>query len=149
DVAITWKVDPKLTLLTDLNYAYDSGFKASAWGIAQYATYQLNDLFKLVGRIEIFRDKCANGFCFVAAFPNNTDFVDAQLGNPNTSFSPTGGNSATYSELTLGVNITPPVPKLIEGLVIRPEFRVDHALSGPKPFDVVGGLGTKRTQFTL
>ena len=151
DVAITWKATDKLTFLTDLNLAHDGGFGATAGGIAQYVTYQLNDMFKLVGRAEIFRDGCNNGFCFVGAFPDSSwDFVDAQLGNPNTSFSPTGGQSATYGSLTLGVNVFPPVPKAIEGTVIRPELRVDHILAGPPAFDTNGGtLGTKRTAFTI
>jgi hypothetical protein len=151
DIAITWKVDDKLTLMTDINLIHDTGFDATGFGIAQYATYQLNDMFKLVARAEIFRDGCKNGFCYVGAFPDSSwDFVDAQLGNPNSSFSPTGGQGATYGAITLGANITPPVPKLIEGTVIRPEIRIDHALAGPRPFDTNGGtLGTKRTAVTL
>lgn len=151
DVAITWKVTDKLTLLTDLNLIHDTGFDASALGIAQYATYQINDMFKLVGRAEVFRDSCGKaGFCFVGAFPGNTDFVDAQLGNTNTSFSPTAGHSATYGSITVGLNITPPVPKMIEGTVIRPELRYDRVLDGAKPFDTNGGtVGTKHGAFTL
>jgi hypothetical protein len=151
DVAITWKVNDKLTLLTDLNLIHDSGFDASAYGIAQYATYQFDDMFKFVVRGEIFRDSCNNGFCFVGAFPDSSwDFVDAQLGNVNTSFSPTGGKSATYGAITLGVNITPPFTGYFAGTVFRPEIRIDHALDGPRPFDTEGGtLGTSRTSFTL
>lgn len=150
DVAITWKLDDRLTLLTDLNLIHDTGFDATAGGIAQYVTYQINDMFKFVARAEIFRDGCNNGFCYVGVFPGNTDFVDAQLGNVNTSFSPSGLQPVTYGAITLGLNITPPVPKAIEGTVIRPEFRIDHALAGPRPFDVNdANLGTKRTSFTI
>jgi hypothetical protein len=52
DVTIVWKATDKLTLTTDLNYIRDDGFNATGGGVAQYATYALNDWLKITGRGE-------------------------------------------------------------------------------------------------
>src|SRR6266568_9422881 len=72
DVTVIWKATDKLTLTSDLNYIRDDGFNATGYGVAQYATYAINDWLKITGRGEIWRDN--NGF-FVASFPGNLDFV--------------------------------------------------------------------------
>ena len=56
-----------------------------------------------------------------------------------------GGGATTYGALTLGLAIKPPVPKQIEGLVIRPEVRYDTSLNNTTPF----GGGTKGSQWTF
>jgi Putative beta-barrel porin-2, OmpL-like. bbp2 len=140
DLTAVWKVNDKLTLTTDLNYARDEGFGATGGGVAQYFAYQLYDWLAIVGRGEIWRDN--NGF-FVAAFPGNLDFVKIEHGDP-TGVAISGG-STTYGALTLGLNIKPPVPKQIAGLVIRPEIRYDTSLNGTTPF----AAGTKSSQFTF
>jgi len=132
DLVATWKVNDKLTSTTELNFIRDDFFHASAGGVATYVTYALNDQLSIGGRAEVFRDD--QGF-FVAAFPSSNDFLNAQEGRPNLSFS---GGKTTYGALTLGVNYKPPgIPKMFDGLVIRPEFRWDQALqtSTVKPFD--------------
>jgi hypothetical protein len=139
DVTITWKVNDRLTLITDLNYARDDFAPAEGYGVAQYVAYKINDVFKIVARGEIWRDK--DGF-FVGAFPGNLDFVNFQRGFPATVI---GGGSTTYGALTLGLNITPPVSKAFEGFVIRPEIRYDTSLNGTTPF----AAGTKASQFTF
>jgi hypothetical protein len=140
DITITWKVNDKLTLITDLNYIRDDGFDVSGYGVAQYVAYTVNDQLKIVARGEIWRDN--EGF-FVAAFPGNLDFVRFAHGNPiATAIS---GGATTYGALTFGLNIKPPVPKEIEGLVIRPEIRYDASLNGSTPF----AAGTKSSQFTF
>ena len=68
----------------------------------------------------------------MAAFPGDFDFVNAERGLPSTSIT---ASRTTYGAVTVGVNYKPEVPKAIEGLVIRPEFRIDDALSGNKPFN--------------
>lgn len=150
DLVATYKINDKLTSITELNFIADDGpadyvgssqVHPKAGGVAQYLTYALNDMFTLVGRGEIFRD--ANGF-FVGAFPGNSDFVNVEKGSPNTAFLPSP-SPTTYGELTVGVTIKPPVPKLFEGLMVRPELRVDSALGGnQKPFND----GTSSTQVT-
>jgi hypothetical protein len=131
DITTTYKATDKLTLTTDLNYVEDDGARAIGYGVAQYATYALSDQWTLVGRGEIWRD---NGNFFVTADPGYFDAANAQRGLTNTAYS--APHATTYSELTLGANYKPEVPKSLEGLVIRPEFRVDHSLNGTKPFNV-------------
>lgn len=141
DITTTWKISDALTSITDLNLIRDDGAKAWGYGAAQYLTYQFNDLLSVGGRAEIWRD--ANGF-FVGAFPGNTDFLNAQLGEPATVI---GGGKTTYFALTLGVNIKPPVPKALNGFVIRPEIRFDHSLNGTQPFGSADR--TQQGQFTI
>jgi len=140
DVTVIWKATDKLTLTTDLNYIRDDGFNATGYGVAQYATYAINDWLKITGRGEIWRDN--NGF-FVASFPGNLDFVGIEHGNPlATAIS---GGATTYGALTVGLAIKPPVPKELEGLTIRPEIRYDASLNNTTPF----GGGTKSSQWTF
>jgi hypothetical protein len=134
DVAITWKITDKLTSMTDLNYAYDAGFGAEAYGVAQWLTYQFNDYFSLGIRGEIFRDD--DGF-FVLQSGNNEDFIKLQRGiglgiDPRTVF----GGDTTYAEVTFGANIRLP-GALKDRVLIRPEIRYDSAIAGArnKPYD--------------
>ncbi len=138
----TLKVNDKLTLITDLNFARDDGFRATGGGVAQYIAYTVNDWLKLVGRGEIWRDN--NGF-FVAAYPGNLDFVKFEHGDPTAVV--IGGGRTTYGALTAGLAITPPVPTnpYIKNLIIRPEIRYDTSLNGTTPF----AAGTKGSQFTF
>jgi hypothetical protein len=134
DVVVTLKWNDDLTFVTELNYIKDDitipGLShPDAYGVSQYVTYVLNDMFTLQARGEIWRDN--NGF-FAAAFPANFDFTNLGRGLPNTAFN---GGKATYEEITLGVNITPPgIPDMFKGLKIRPEVRYDHA-DQAKPFN--------------
>ena len=54
----------------------------------------------------------------------------------------------TYGEVTVGLNIKPShLPKIIDGLNIRPEIRYDHAFAGGFPF---GGVPlTSKDQVTI
>jgi putative OmpL-like beta-barrel porin-2 len=129
DITTTWKINESLTAITDINFIHDDGLHASGGGVAQYLTYTLSDQWSVTGRAEVWRDDKG---VFVAKFPANFDAVNAARGFPNTAV---GGGKTTYGELTLGANYKPPVPKLFEGLVIRPELRFDDALNGTKPFN--------------
>ena len=137
DITVIWKTTQSLTFTTDINHIRDDGLKASGWGVAQYATYAVNDRLSLGVRGELWRD---NDGTFVAAFPDNFDFINAQMGFPNTMIP---GPKTTYGAITLGANIKPPVEKRFEGFVIRPEVRYDWSSNGT-PFDA----GTKDHQFT-
>jgi hypothetical protein len=141
DLTAVWTVNDKLTLTTDLNYIRDNGFNAEGYGAAQYATYAINDWLKVVGRAEVWRD--ANNF-FVAAFPGYFDYVNAQYGLPNTSYT---GGVTTYGALTLGLNITRPVLGVpyVKTIIMRPEIRYDLALNGMTPFNNL----TRSAQVTL
>jgi hypothetical protein len=138
DITVVWKATKALTLMTDLNHIRDDGLKASGWGVAQYATYTVNDRLSLGVRGELWRD---NDGAFVAAFPGNLDFINAQMGFPNTAIA---GPKATYGAITVGANIKPPVEKRFEGFVMRPEVRYDWSSNG-MPFDA----GTKDHQLTI
>jgi hypothetical protein len=149
DVTAIWKVTDKLTLTTDLNYIREDGFNATGYGVAQYFAYTINDVYKIVGRAEYWRDN--QGF-FVAAFPGNLDFVKFEHGDPTAVAIFSGGPAGlpvpvTYGALTLGLNITPSVPtgSWIKGLIFRPEIRYDTALNNATPF----AAGTKGSQFTF
>ena len=97
---------------------------------------------RAIAKRVIWRD--AQGF-YVAAFPGNQDAIHVQKGLANTSY---GAGTATYGAITLGLNFKPTgLPKMIDGLTIRPEIRYDRALAGGTPFD--GNPGTKKGQFTF
>ncbi|MDQ6870301.1 MAG: porin [Pseudomonadota bacterium] len=160
DITTTWKINDSWTLINDLNYIRDDGFKATGYGIAQYAVYTVNDWLKIVGRAEVWRDN--NNF-FVAAFPGNFDFVNAEHGFINTAIpgGPAGGGT-TYFEITGGLNLAPALPQgfpVLKSITFRPEVRYDASLNNTTPFDgqsVPGGrhfagfgAGTKSSQFTF
>jgi hypothetical protein len=140
DAVITYKFNDKLTSITELNYIRDDGVGATGGGVAQYFTYVLTPEVTAGVRGEVWRDN--NGF-YVAAFPGNLDYIDAATGRLNGSF---GGYVTTYGAITLGVNFKPAkLPKMIDGLVFRPEVRYDRALAGANPFD----SGHSVDQFTF
>ena len=138
DVVVTWKVNDKMTVAGEIDYARDEfggiitrgrPTAANAFGVAGYVSYATSDTLTLNARVEVFRDD--NGF-FVARFPGNYDNVNAQKGLANTSVAAV---PATYGSITLGLTYKPPVPAVITGLVIRPEVRFDQSLGGNKTFN--------------
>src|SRR2546423_1756382 len=131
-ITTTWKITDKLTSITDLNYTHDDGADASAYGVAQYLTYAINDEITAKLRGEIWRD--AQGF-FAAQFADSHDPMRALEGAAITDPRTVGGGRTTYSALTIGLDIKPPVPKPLSGLTIRPELRVDHSFSDTRPFN--------------
>jgi hypothetical protein len=140
DAYLTWKATDALTFVTDVNWIrddfagyYTKGAPAAAngYGIAQYVSYTLSDTVTFNARAEVYRDD--NGF-FVFGFPGNTDFVRGELGLSNGSYSFVAGKPMTYGEITVGLTFKPTLPAPITGLLIRPELRVDDALSGGRPF---------------
>jgi len=145
DIVVTWKVNDSFTLATEANWIRDNfdgiftkgvPSSANAFGIAQYGSYTLSDTVTFNARAEIFRDD--NGF-FVAAYPNNVgrfnnNFVGGELGLPGSVAVGTGGVGTTYGEITIGLTFHPNLPAPITGLLIRPELRVDSALTGGHPF---------------
>ena len=142
DIVATYKYSDALTLVTELNFIRDDSFHAQAYGIAEYFKYTLSDQLALVGRGEIYRDN--NNF-FVAGFPGNNDFVNLERGFPLQKALVTASAPTTYSEFTLGLNITPAMPDPIQGLNIRPEIRYDRSLNGTTPYN----NGTQDGQFTF
>jgi hypothetical protein len=137
DITTTWKVNSKLTSITDINYIYDealnAGDAAKGYGITQYLVYALDESFTLVGRAEVWRD--ANGI-FVAQSGNNVDWLRGLDGQPALSARSVTGGVTTYGAITLGVNIKPALGvSQIKGFVIRPEVRYDASLNGTRPFN--------------
>jgi hypothetical protein len=132
DIAITWKITDKLTSTTDINYAYDGGADAKAYGVAQYLTYAINQRLTAKIRGEIWRDD--QGF-FAEQFADPGDPMRALDGEPTIDPRTVGGGPTTYGALTIGLDIKPPVPKPLTGLTIRPELRVDHSFSDTTPFN--------------
>jgi Putative beta-barrel porin-2, OmpL-like. bbp2 len=146
DITTTWKVTKDFTSITDLNLVVN-GTEGGKWGggVAQYFTYSLNDWLQLGFRGEIFRD--SGGF-FVVQYRDNNDYLHIALQGRAVPFDPSdySGGDTTYLELTWGVTLKPPMPKPVQGLLIRPEVRYDQALTTAfKPFDDA----TKRNQVTL
>lgn len=144
DANITWKATDKLTFTGEANYVHDDALGGvDAYGFAGYATYQFDDWIKIGGRAEIFRDN--NNF-FVAAFPNNLDFVSFEHGYLNTAFAAPA--ATTYAEFTGGVTITPVLPKSVQylkGVIFRPEVRYDTSLNNTTPY----AGGTKSSGVTF
>ncbi len=142
DVVVSWKVSERLTSVTELNYVRDDGLKAEGGGVAEYLTWRLSPIVAASLRAEVWRD--AQGR-FVAGYPGNLDYINAEEGRPNGSYA---GGPATYGALTLGLSVTPAhLPWLIHGLTVRPEIRYDRALGGGKPFG--SSPGTSRDQATV
>jgi hypothetical protein len=131
-ITATWKITDKFTSITDLNYTHDDGAEASAYGVAQYLTYALNDKITAKIRGEIWRD--AQGF-YAAQFAESHDPMRALGGQRTIDPRTVGGGRTTYGALTVGLDIKPPVPKPFAGLTIRPELRVDHSFSETRPFN--------------
>lgn len=119
DITAIVKLTDKLTAITDLNYAYDDAANAKAFGVAQYFTYALTDKLTLGVRAEVFRDD--EGF-FVGQYGDNADPVHVLEGSALASADTRGAGPNTYTALTAGVTW-----KLNDHMVIRPEFRWDHA----------------------
>jgi hypothetical protein len=150
DITAIYKVNKKLTVTYDFNYIRDDtpifgttgNTFAQGYGIADYWVYQISDNLSFGLRSEWWRDQ--NG-AFVAAFPGNEDFVNAEEGFPCTCiFSAPPGKGTSYYAITGGFNLKPEVPKDFEGLVLRPEVRWDHS-TATKPFN----NGTDSDQVTV
>jgi hypothetical protein len=131
-ITTTWKITDKLTSITDLDYTRDDAADASAYGVAQYLTYAINDRITAKIRGEIWRDD--QGF-YAAQFADPHDPMRALAGEPVIDPRTVGGGPTTYGALTIGLDIKPPVPKPLAGLTIRPELRVDHSFSDTRPFN--------------
>ena len=141
DIVVVWKVNDKLTLTGEANWARDdfgargaaggAPAPANAFGVAGYVSYALSDTITLNARAEVFRDD--NGF-FVGLAPGTYDPVYGQKGNVALSTG-VAVPAATYGSLTLGLTYKPEVPKPITGLMIRPEIRVDRSLGGNAVFN--------------
>jgi Putative beta-barrel porin-2, OmpL-like. bbp2 len=131
-ITTTWKITDKMTSITDINYTHDDGADASAYGVAQYFTYAINDKIAAKIRGEVWRD--AQGF-FAAQFADPHDPMRALEGEATIDPRTVGGGRTTYGALTVGLDIKPPVPKPLNSLTIRPELRVDHSFSDTRPFN--------------
>src|SRR5438045_3334860 len=140
-ITTTWKITDKLTSITDLNYAYDAGADAAAYGAAQYFTYTINSWLTAGIRGEVFRDD--QGF-YVVSFANYHDPMRLLAGEPTVDPRTVGGGRTTYGALPAGLHIKPPMPKPVTSLTIRPELRFDRALNGTRPFND----SSDRDQFT-
>ena len=142
DIVTTWKVNAKLTSVTEMNYIHDDGYNASGGGVAEYLTYPLSSITTVGLRAEVWRDN--NGF-FVAGFPGNLDYINAEEGLPNNSYN---FGASTYGAITLGLNIKPAkLPKFIDGLTVRPEIRYDRILAGAAQFG--DPPGSSKDQVTI
>jgi hypothetical protein len=130
DAVLVWKIDDKLTSITDINYIQDDGPKpeAKGYGVAQYFTYAIDKAWQANFRGEVWRDN--NGF-FVAQIGNNTDLLRFERGDSFTPDARTvGGGVTTYGALTAGLTW-----KASDTLAIRPELRYDRSLNDTKPFN--------------
>ncbi len=141
DASLVYKANDKLTLTTEVNYVREDGYRAEAWGIAQYASYTLTDTLTLNGRAELYRD--SSNF-FVSNPVSDRDYANVQRGTFSRFI--TAPKPTTYSEFTLGVTYKPSgVPQQLSTLLIRPEVRYDRALNNSRAFND----GKDRGAFTL
>jgi len=139
DVLLTWKATDTWTFVTEANWIRDGfgsvvnpGKAVNGFGVAQYASYALNETLSLNARAEVWRDD--NNF-FVASFPGNSDFVRFQQGLSTPFVHAAPGTNTTYGGLTLGVTWKPTLPAPVTALLVRPEIRWDHAFTDNKPFN--------------
>ncbi len=138
DVVVTYKATEALTLVTEVNWIREqfnpvNGKAANGFGVAQYASYALNDTLTLNARAEVWRDD--NNY-FVASFAGNNDPIRFQQGGiplRSTVYAAPGTNT-TYGSLTLGVTWKPELLTQKIALAIRPEIRWDHAFTTNRPF---------------
>jgi len=150
DLSVAWAVSRRLNVATELNYVRDDGLKAEAGGVAQYLTYRFSPFLSAGARAEVWRD--AQG-AFVAGYPGNLDYVDAEEGLPNGALRP---GAATYGELTVGLNVRPilnlriddrQIDSPIGQITIRPEIRYDRVLAGASGFGSRPGSARDQTTF--
>ena len=131
DLAIVWKATDKLTLTTEANYVREDGFRAEAYGIAQYASYALSDTVTLNGRAEIYRD---NTNFFVSTPVAERDYVNLERGVFSRFI--IAPKPTTYTEFTAGLTYKPSwAPQQLSTLLIRPEVRYDQTLNNSRVFN--------------
>jgi outer membrane receptor protein involved in Fe transport len=150
DVVLTWKVNDRLTSITEVNYVRDNGLKARAGGAAEYLTFALSPTVGAAIRAEVWRD--AQGV-FVVGYPGNLDYLNAEEGRPSGAYR---GGAATYGEVTAGLNIKAdsllrlahaPADSPFAAVTFRPEVRYDRILAGGAPFG--GRLGGSKDEVTV
>ena len=132
DISVTWKITDKWASISEFNFTRDDAADADAYGAVQYLTYAINDKITAKIRGEIWRDD--NGF-YVASFADPHDPIRSLGGEAVIDPRTVGGGRTTYGALTIGLDLKPTVPKPLQGLVIRPELRVDHSFSDTHPFN--------------
>lgn len=107
---------------------------AESYGVYQYASYKINDMFTAKARVGYYRD--ANNF-FVVGYQGYYDSINALHGYPCPTclFQPANVGTS-YLDMTVGMTITPELPKMpiITGLILRPEFRWQTTTNGTTPF---------------
>ena len=131
DLAVVWKATDKLTLTTEGNYVREDGFRAEAWGIAQYASYALSDTVTLNGRAEIYRD---NTNFFVSTPVAERDYVALERGVFSRFI--LAPKPTTYTEFTAGLTYKPSwAPQQLSTLLIRPEVRYDQTLNNSRVYN--------------
>ncbi len=131
DVAVVWKATDKLTLTTEGNYVREDGFRAEAYGVAQYASYALSDTVTLNGRAEIYRD---NTNFFVSTPVAERDYVALERGVFSRFI--TAPKATTYTEFTAGLTYKPSwKPEQLSTLLVRPEVRYDQTLNNSRAFN--------------
>ena len=130
DAVITYKHSDKLSFTTELNYVREEGFKAEAYGVAQYVSYALADTFVLNARAEVYRDN--NNF-FVSTPRGNRDLANFQRGKDALFI--TSPRAGTYSEYTVGATYKPVVAGPLQTLLVRPEVRLDKTLNGARSYN--------------
>jgi hypothetical protein len=123
---------------------------AESYGVYQYASYKINDIFTAKARVGYYRD--ANNF-FVTGYQGYYDAANFLHGFPCPTclFQPANVGTS-YLDLTAGLTITPVIPQmpLVTGLILRPEFRWQTTTNGTQPFmsgiNGPNGIGRSSTQ---
>ncbi len=153
-LSVTGLSDGVLSALADIHH-FDASLiprrarGVKGYGVAQYASYKLDDVFQLNGRVEFWRDH--NNY-YVGAYPGYFDYINVEHGfyAPSAIFQPEG-RGTSYLEITAGLTITPQIPKglPITGLTIRPELRYDASLTGAAPFFGASGFRRSTGMFAI
>lgn len=114
------------------------GRGVQAFGLAQYISYRYDDMIRINGRIEFWRD--ANNF-FTSSFTTPFSNANQAHGFPadvisQPIFPNNRSDGTTYLATTFGVNFNLRLDNstLVQSIIFRPEARFDFALNQAAPF---------------
>ncbi|MFT8718181.1 outer membrane beta-barrel protein [Acetobacter sp.] len=135
DILVTYKLNKKMSVTVDGTYLHDDLYRADAYGVTAYYSYDITPDLTFNARGEILRD---NTGLFILEYSSFNSFTQAISNKPYPYY---GAQPTTYGELTVGVSYRPSfINKHVHfgQFTIRPEIRLDKSLNGTRPFNQAG-----------
>lgn len=148
DELYTYKLNSRVTSVTEISDGCHECMNRSAGGAAQYFSYKPSSKFSFTLSGEVSSN--VNGGPFLVSYPGHLDFGYVENGGTSQR-DPISGKIPrlpSYGSMTAGFLYTPPrLPRVIKGLSIGPEVRYIGAVSGNR---VVNGMRTaEHDQFVV